>query len=109
MVRCSSPVVAEVLRPIKPQNSRACPTPCSTEDQTNTSFEMCQNSNDFCFENNSFAKKSQQKPAKGFLTQRRKDAKETAKDCYLKSGRLCAFAALREKSHFGSMEGRSRC
>jgi hypothetical protein len=40
---------------------------------------MCQNSNDFCFENNSFAKKSQQKPAKGFLTQRRKDAKETQK------------------------------
>lgn len=63
MVRCSNPVVLRCYAAMKRINSRACPTPCSTADQTNTSFEMCQNSNDFCFENNTFAKKSQQSAA----------------------------------------------
>jgi hypothetical protein len=57
----------EVLRRnLSREYSRACPTPGSTVDQTNTSFEMCQNSNDFCFENNTFANYSQGWSPAGF-------------------------------------------
>ena len=97
MVRCSNPVLLRCYAAIKAAKySRACPTPGSTVDQTSTSFEMCQNSNDFCRENNTFAKYSQESRAKrGLLTQRRKDAKENRKERVLgarQALRLCVFA-----------------
>lgn len=62
MVRCSSPVLFEVLREQKnlPHDfAQLVPTPSSTSNTLPRYVEMCQNSNDSCRENNSFAKLSQ--------------------------------------------------
>jgi hypothetical protein len=65
MVRCSNPCFAEVdLRVQKqlPHNSaQHRDLPQFDQDTLTRSSQMCQNSNEFCRENNSFAKLSQHK------------------------------------------------